>query len=913
MASLKDLIVMGPARFLDKLYGNLEGNATSANKWSTPRSFTIGKTARSVDGSINVAWTYNEIGASISNAWGAGTTAGPTLTTTVNGVASTAVAIPSASTSASGIVTTGEQSFTGVKKFASIVYANSGLYIGSNANGDNNFITFYGTTGDGPGSYNHTFIGENLYGGSEGSELVLFKGNDIDNNGGGSPGPDRIRHIAARHVFQTYDTALSGGWTTICDSTTPVTKLEIRPNLIRAYTTTSINTDTADYSLNTNSFICDSWVRTKGNTGWYNETHQGGWYMTDTTWIRAYNDKPVYVANTSNSAIYTSGAVRGTKGFTVDETLAIYPEKDNELNFGGTGTNTTIFMGYRATGSRAIPTKFVFGSSGGTANLQCNTVYLGSGTSSYVSSSQYTGNAASATKADYLVEDESFNLGRHSLQYFNISGTAGNAFKVNDTPTSAWWHIMRCTHANSAGYYTDLAIPFNDVSLYYKRISNGAVKDGGWIKVLDSNNYTSYTVKKDGTGASGNWSINAATATALVSNITFTPAETALTPADVKTLIGGGSQIRKGTWHYAGNGYIANGDTTTSQCPFGVIDLAGTTVIQSTTGTEYMQLFITPPTSNMSNTVKGEMIYYINQGTDYSPTWYRVLTNNNYTSYTVKKDGTGASGNWGINITGNAATATKLATARAINGTNFDGSGAITTANWGTARTITIGNTGKSVNGSGNVSWSLSEIGAMATDGSTYQVSLTCGDNNNTTGYRLIGSASIAAWANRRLSFIIVSRHTGNGLVTISYGCNNSTVSVANDYCSIKYFGVSESTAGSPVASDSFLAYVNSDGTTMYFFWKYHDYNSSYITVLGNSGAFTPSNGTWVTSLSSYGTQIATTQINAADTLSSTLAITKGGTGATTKLNAKTNLGISYGTTLPTSGMSEGDIFFKIG
>ena len=35
-----------------------------------------------------------------------------------------------------------------------------------------------------------------------------------------------------------------------------------------------------------------------------------------------------------------------------------------------------------------------------------------------------------------------------------------------------------------------------------------------------------------------------------------------------------------------------------------------------------------------------------------------ALTTSNYTSYTVKKDGTGASGNWGINISGNAATAT---------------------------------------------------------------------------------------------------------------------------------------------------------------------------------------------------------------------------------------------------------------
>ena len=65
-------------------------------------------------------------------------------------------------------------------------------------------------------------------------------------------------------------------------------------------------------------------------------------------------------------------------------------------------------------------------------------------------------------------------------------------------------------------------------------------------------------------------------------------------------------------------------------------------------------------------------------------------------------------------LAGNSSTSTKLATARTINGTGFDGSANITTVNWGTARTLTIGSTGKSVNGSGNVSWSLSEIGAAA-------------------------------------------------------------------------------------------------------------------------------------------------------------------------------------------------------
>lgn len=63
-------------------------------------------------------------------------------------------------------------------------------------------------------------------------------------------------------------------------------------------------------------------------------------------------------------------------------------------------------------------------------------------------------------------------------------------------------------------------------------------------------------------------------------------------------------------------------------------------------------------------------------------------------------------------LTGNADTASKLAAPRAINGTNFDGATGITTATWGTARNIQIGNATKSVNGGANVSFTLAEIGA---------------------------------------------------------------------------------------------------------------------------------------------------------------------------------------------------------
>ncbi|MFR3950633.1 MAG: hypothetical protein ACLTY2_01110 [Coprococcus eutactus] len=55
--------------------------------------------------------------------------------------------------------------------------------------------------------------------------------------------------------------------------------------------------------------------------------------------------------------------------------------------------------------------------------------------------------------------------------------------------------------------------------------------------------------------------------------------------------------------------------------------------------------------------------------------WKTVLSSNNYTDYVPKKDGTGASGTWGISITGNAATATKATSADSATKATQDGNG----------------------------------------------------------------------------------------------------------------------------------------------------------------------------------------------------------------------------------------------
>lgn len=124
----------------------------------------------------------------------------------------------------------------------------------------------------------------------------------------------------------------------------------------------------------------------------------------------------------------------------------------------------------------------------------------------------------------------------------------------------------------------------------------------------------------------------------------------------------------RGSWAYANNGYITT-DTGVN------IPLAGTAIFQwGASDTNKTQLFITPHNnSGVSNPATNEMLFYTSNGSGYISAWTRVLTHRNYTTYTVTKTGSGASGTWGISITGNANTATKLNSRgrlTALSGTN---------------------------------------------------------------------------------------------------------------------------------------------------------------------------------------------------------------------------------------------------
>lgn len=47
--------------------------------------------------------------------------------------------------------------------------------------------------------------------------------------------------------------------------------------------------------IQTASIYASNWFRSTGATGWYSETYGGGWYMNDTTWIRNFGNKGLYM------------------------------------------------------------------------------------------------------------------------------------------------------------------------------------------------------------------------------------------------------------------------------------------------------------------------------------------------------------------------------------------------------------------------------------------------------------------------------------------------------------------------------------------------------------------------------------------------------------------------------------------
>lgn len=138
-----------------------------------------------------------------------------------------------------------------------------------------------------------------------------------------------------------------------------------------------------------------------------------------------------------------------------------------------------------------------------------------SSSTKYALSNSVGGNAL---KANLLA-----NLGRLTDANVTVTGSGGVAtFKASSSMTSHKppkdGHILHFYWDNTGNWDSQMCISADSSPTVYVRGMTGQANTyGDWKTLLDSTNYTSYTVKKDGTGASGTWAIditgNAVTAT----------------------------------------------------------------------------------------------------------------------------------------------------------------------------------------------------------------------------------------------------------------------------------------------------------------------------------------------------------------------------------------------------------------
>ena len=227
-----------------------------------------------------------------------------------------------------------------------------------------------------------------------------------------------------------------------------------------------------------------------------------------------------------------------------------------------------------------------------------------------------------------------------------------------------------------------------------------------------------------------------------------------------------------------------------------------------------------------------------------------------YKRHGISSDG--GMGTWQqlARITDNVASATKLQTARTINGTLFDGTANITTAYWGTARTITLSGavTGSaSVNGSQNVTITTTyQTGSI--DGRYVGGNKTANHGSSGTAYTADSYSSTFA----RKEFVAFAErgswaYANNGYVTTDTGVNIPLAGTAvfqwgaSDTNKTQLFITPHNNSGvsNPAANE--MLFYTSNGSGYTSAWTrvltHRNYTAyfnpaNYVTALGTNGNY---------------------------------------------------------------------------
>ena len=485
-----------------------------------------------------------------------------------------------------------------------------------------------------------------------------------------------------------------------------------------------------------------------------NPTYVWGSNSSD-SYLRSYQTSSLSVNYATSSGSCSGNAATATKaGYLDTGTMTLYTNGGNEINFGGTNTSSTIYFGYRATGSKPVPTSFIFGGSG-TATLTAGGFKKKDSSASYVltgdgghaaisglsvnyanSSGSCSGNAATATNASSAGNADKLD----GVHYQNIlerqasgsfeDGAAKGWFRIaetlttdNDSPTFLLAIQRNYLDTENESYLFSISISFGGgisitqlsgyantrlitkirvdwdyvqkayVDLYIK---SSSINKYYWYTVGCAKSYTAWIANPT---LVGRYPQEFTTVQGCKSDLGFTGYLTGTASSASKwvyprTITLTGSIT--GSVSIDGSGDVSLATTTNHTHPlsltskpttisgYGITDAYTASTIDSKLS-GYLSLSGGTMTGTIivdSYTAFGPTGGNFYLGTPKYPLLLRssgtttingntLLHSGNFNSYAPKLDGTGATGTWGINITGNAATATNADTLDGYHKTNI--------------------------------------------------------------------------------------------------------------------------------------------------------------------------------------------------------------------------------------------------
>lgn len=196
-----------------------------------------------------------------------------------------------------------------------------------------------------------------------------------------------------------------------------------------------------DYAISCSSFICDGWLRTKNNYGWYSEDYGGGIYMNDTGSVKVYNNKSFYCNNEIRAGLGGSGqfrAVAGNYGFFIrNDGANTYFMLTNSGDAYGTWNSLRPLTINDSTGEVTIGTNAIFDSGISFKDYSGHTRKPASSASpdgarvSYIASKQRT----SDTKYYVTIQGQYGTKGSTYSEYNYLSTSSDVRLKENIKPT----------------------------------------------------------------------------------------------------------------------------------------------------------------------------------------------------------------------------------------------------------------------------------------------------------------------------------------------------------------------------------------------------------------------------------------------------------------------------------------------